>query len=211
MADKKSKKKDKYNGFTVPDKRGPAGVRACVHMYEMIKEAKPELLDREDVKKAYNDFVSCCQKYDTLESWIPSRSYKYIQNIKLNEPSTNQYYIFRGLNFRWPYMYNTWNDPVIRPKIIRDTEDIINNYIVLYDLIKRDVVPYMELKEWERTRSKTIESFNNQISRYEYTIKVYEKGIKDYNKLIEQCRTAICEAAKKAIEAQSPPEATKFD
>lgn len=209
MADKKSKKKDKYNGFTVPDKRGP--LRACVHMYEMIKEAKPELLDREDVKKAYNDFVACCQKYDTLESWIPSRSYKYTQNIKLNEPNTNQYYIFRGLNFRWPYMYNTWNDPVIRAKIIRDTEDIINHYIVLYDLIKRDVVPYMELKEWERTRSKTVESFNDQIARCEDNIKGCERSIKELHKQIEKYRETICELAKKAIEAQKPPEPTKFD
>jgi hypothetical protein len=208
MAETKTKtrvKKDKYDGFTVPTKKGAASVRACVHTYEMIKEANVELLKREDVKKAYNDFITCCRKYDgRLESWYPSKSYKYTQNIKLKEPSTNQYYLFRGLNFRWNDIYHSWNDPVKKDTIIDDTENIINSYIVLYDLIKRDVVPYVELKEWERTRTKTLEGYNSQIANHEDAIKAYEKYISD-------CRTKICDLAKRAIEASKPPEPTKFD
>ncbi len=198
----KKAKKDKYNGFTVPNKL--SRLRACCHIFEMIKEANPDLLDREDVKKAYNDFVACCDKYDTLDSWIPSKSYKYINNIKLEPPTTNEYYIFRGLNFRWPGLYNKWGDPVIKQTVINETNDIIGKYIVLYDLIKRDVVPYMEKKEWERTKDKNIERINEQIARYEDSIKTYEKSIADF-------RAHICNLAKKAIDAMKPPEPTKFD
>jgi hypothetical protein len=195
-------KKDKYNGFTVPNKT--SRLKACCHIFEMIKEANPDLLDKEDVKKAYNDFVACCEKYDTLESWIPSKSYKYKQNIKLESPSTNQYNIFRGLNFRWPYMYNNWHIPTIKKEIIENTNAIIESYTVLYDLIKRDVVPYMERKQWELTKDKDIEQINEQISRYEAHIKYLEKTI------IEN-RANICNLAKKAIDTMNPPEPTKFD
>jgi hypothetical protein len=202
-------KKDKYNGFTVPNKT--SRLRACYHIFEMIKEANPDLLDREDVRKAYNDFVSCCDKYDTLESWIPSKSYKYIQNIKLESESDNQYYIFRGLNFRWPGLYNIINNPDSKKDVINNTNDIIEKYIVLYDLIKKDVVPYMERKEWERTKDKTIEGYNNQIARYEDDIKAFEKMIKSYEKYIRDTQEKICNLAKKAIDTMNPPEPTNFD
>lgn len=201
-------KKEKFNGFTVPDKRD--AMKGCIHMYDMIKEANPELLDREDVKKAYNDFVALCKKYDTLDSWIPSKSYKYIQNIKLEPESDNQYYIFRGLNFKWTNMYNNWNNPTIRAELMDNTNDILNSYTILYDLIKRDVVPYMERKEWERTKDKNIEAYNNQIARYEDDIKAFEKTIKSYEKHITDTRAKICELAKKALNTMNPPEPTKF-
>ncbi len=202
-------KKDKYSGFTVPNKT--SRLRACCHIFEMIKEANPDLLDREDVKKAYNDFVACCDKYDTLDSWIPSKSYKYIQNIKLEPESDNQYYIFRGLNFKWTNMYNNWNIPILRQEIIDNTNTIINSYTILYDLIKRDVVPYMERKEWERTKDKTIEGYNNQIARYEDNIKEFEKTIKKYEQDIIDTRARICKLAKKALNTMNPPEPTTFD
>jgi len=202
-------KKDKYNGFNVPNKT--SHLRACYHMYDMIKEANPILLDREDVKKAYNDFVAYCDKYNNLESWIPSKSYRYIQNIKLELESDNQYYIFKGLNFRWNNIHNNWNDLAIRAEIMDNTNDIINSYTILYDLIKRDVVPYMERKEWERTKDKTIEGYNNQIARYEDDIKAFEKTIKSYEKYITDTRAKICDLAKKALKTMNPPEPTTFD
>jgi hypothetical protein len=202
-------KKEKFSGFTVPDRRDP--MKACIHMYDMIKEANPELLDREDVKKAYNNFVALCKRYDTLESWIPSKSYRYVQNIKLESDSDNQYYVFKGLNFRWPNMYNNWNNPAIRDELMDNTDTILNSYIILYDLIKREVVPYMERKEWERTKDKTIESYNNQIARYEDDIKNFENTIKTYKKYITDTRAKICELAKNALNMMNPPEPTKFD
>ena len=36
-------KVDKYNGFKVPDKKTPS-TRWAIYLYDMIKEAKPELL-----------------------------------------------------------------------------------------------------------------------------------------------------------------------
>jgi di/tripeptidase len=204
----KKVKKEKFSGFTVPGKRDHT--KACIHMYEMIKEANPELLDREDVKKAYNDFVALCKTYDNLESWIPYKSYKYIQNIKLESESSNEYHLFKGLNFRWLHMYNNWNNPVLRKEFIDNTNIILNSYTILYELIKRDVVPYMERKEWERTKDKNIETYNNQIARYEDDIKAFEKTIKTYEKYITDTRAKICELAKKALNTLNPPEPTKF-
>ena len=49
-------KVDKYNGFKVPDKKIPS-TRWANHVYDIIKEARLELLQREDVRTAYNNLI----------------------------------------------------------------------------------------------------------------------------------------------------------
>ena len=74
-------KVDKYNGFKVPDKKIKT-TRWAIHVYNMIKEARLDLLQREDVRTAYNNLIDCLRKYDgLLESYIPSKYSKYNSGI----------------------------------------------------------------------------------------------------------------------------------
>ena len=86
----KKEKVDKYNGFKVPARTGPSSTRCVNHIYDMIKEAAPTLLERDDVRTAFNNFVECLRKYDTeIESWVPPKYNRYSIGIKIDE--TNKY------------------------------------------------------------------------------------------------------------------------
>ena len=80
----KKEKVDKYNGFKVPARTGPSSTRCVNHIYDMIKEAAPTLLERDDVRTAFNNFVECLRKYDTeIESWVPPKYNRYSIGIKI--------------------------------------------------------------------------------------------------------------------------------
>jgi hypothetical protein len=207
----KAPKPDKYNGFKVPSKGNRHKATPWARfIYDMIQEAKPDLLAREDVKVAYNNLVECLSKYETddtqgegdygLRSWIPSKHSKYRMGIKPEEYGSS-----RGLPFS--YNNNYYKDVLnvaIRERTTNIYTDIHNTYKVLYDLIKRDVVPYMEIKEWENTSKKTVQNYHSYMERLENEIKHYEKCIQNHHKLIG-------EYAKKCVDLQTPPKTTKFD
>lgn len=201
-------KVDKYNGFKVPPKsRG--STKWAFYIYDMIKEAKPELLENIAVRDAYNNLIVCLIKYeDKLETWIPSRYQKYSTGIKLKNDSYTQ---LNGIPGRWKYSWTEQNDPIIKPKMKADSEDIITNYTILYDLIKRDVVPYMEIKEHEIKSKKDIEQYHRYMENIERDIKTFENHIKTYEKHIENSRKSLAEYATKCVALQNPPKLTKFD
>ena len=160
------KKKDKFNGFKVPK----TNTTKCVtHIYGMIKEANPTLLERDDVKKAFNDFVDCLSKYeDKLVSSIPRKGYKYNNGIKIinnNENNCIQNIKFLSLEFTHCMEYET-------KKV--ECMNIINVYIPLYELIKHDVIPYMEMKHWEINSKNEVEYYHNRIEKQEELITFYE-------------------------------------
>ena len=199
----KKVKVDKYKGFKVPAKTGPKSTKCVTHIYDMIKEAAPALLDRDDVRTAFNNFVDCLRKYDdTLESWAPVKYNKYNTGIKINEKDTYSY--LKGLSCRFKYEYDTWKNTELKKQLVDDSNDIVNTYRPLYDLIKRDVVPYMETKHWENKSKKDIEYYHNQMEKLETAIKGYENSI-------AHTRKTICEYAQKCLALQTPPSLTKFD
>lgn len=55
--------------------------------------------------------------------------------------------------------------------------DITKNYIPLYELIKREVIPYMDRKEWEREKKRVIPYLNKKIETYSNRIRVLENEI----------------------------------
>ena len=89
-------------------------------------------------------------------------------------------------------------------EIKEKSNDIIKTYNILYDLIKRDVVPYMELKQHEISSKKDIEYYHRCMEKLENDIKVYERSIESHRK-------SISEYATKCIALQNPPNYTKFD
>jgi len=191
-----SKRKDKYDGFKVPPKKGPAATKCATYIYQMIKEANPKLLN-EDVKKAFNNFVECLLKYDNLYSWTGR---KYRDGIKIVENNEMTCVInLKSINCRFSYDHEYSME--LKKKLIMESCDVINHYIPLYDLIKRDVVPFMEIKQWEITSKIEIERYHKAIEREEKTITYFEKAI-------ETARRTMCEYAEKAVALQSPPETT---
>ena len=115
-------KVDKYNGFKVPAK-SRTSTKWAIHIYDMIKEAKPTLLENEPVKDAYNKLIECLIKYEgTIESWIPTKYHKYAVGIK---PRNNSYGVdMQCLPVRWTYSWQQQNDPIIRQEIKEKSQDI---------------------------------------------------------------------------------------
>jgi hypothetical protein len=197
-------KVDKYNGFKVPT-RTRKSTKWAIYLYDMIKEAKPELLSVDLVKDAYNNLVDCLIKYETtLETWPPSKYYKYSKDgngIVLKKESYSE---LMGIPARWQYTWEQQRDPIIKEQIKKDSKDVTDTYTVLYELIKRDIVPYMELKNHEIKSKKDIEYYHNLMEKLERDIKMYEQSIIN-------TRKTLCEYAQKALKLQEPPVLTKFD
>ena len=199
----KKVKVDKYNGFKVPPKTGPKSTRCVNHIYDMIKEAAPTLLERDDVRTAFNNFVDCLRKYDdTFESWVPPKYNKYMSGIKIIE--NDKYSLLKGLTGRFKTEYGSWEDVYLKKKYLDYSNIILDAYRPLYDLIKRDVVPYMDIKHWELKSKKDIDIYHKYMEKLEIAIKSYEQSI-------NQTRKTICEYAQKCLALQTPPDVTKFD
>jgi hypothetical protein len=197
-------KVDKYNGFKIQPRTRKV-TKWTLYLYEMIKEVKPELLSVDLVKDAFNNLVDCLIKYeDNLETWTPSKYSKYSKTGNGIVLKVDSYTMLNGIPGRWNYTWQQQNDPIIRVEIKQKSNDIIDTYTVLYELIKRDIVPYMETKQWEISTKKDIEYYHNQMEKLERDIKTYEKSIIN-------TRKTLCEYAEKALKLQQPPVLTKFD
>lgn len=195
------KSKDKYNGFVVPPSTR-ATSRYARHIYDLMKEGTPELLEREDVKKAYNDFVACLDSYTgRIESWGTTKYYRYTSGIK---PDSNGYSVFGSQPIRFVNEYNAWNNPDLKKQMQDDSVVIKAKYAALYELIKRDLVHYMERKNHEITSRKTLEYYHKSID-------AREKNIKTYEAQIETARKAVCEFAQKSLDIANGPKLTVFD
>jgi hypothetical protein len=195
------KSKDKYNGFAVPPTTR-ATSRWARHIYEMMKEGTPALLEREDVKKAYNDLVECLDSYaGRLESWKTPKYARYSSGIK---PDANSYSVFGSLPIRFLNEYESWNKPDLKKQIQEDSAAIKAKYAPLYELIKRDLVHYMERKNHEINSKKTLEDYHRRIEKM-------EKDIASWEANIEWARKTICELAQKSLNIAAGPKLTVFD
>lgn len=225
---KKRVKKDKFNNFTIPPRNTTTYSKTVKHIYDMIHEAAPQLLERADVRDAFNTFVEFLKKYNNiLTSWSNGQHYKYASGVKITDDSLN------CLNCRIYYGPDTWTADFIKDteakwlsfihdkqsniqpnhllvsnvptkKGIMDSSDIINAYKPLYDLIKRDVVPYMEIKDWEIKSKKKIEY-------YHYLIERDEQNIKNLQKTIEKIRKNMSDNAESVLQLRIRPQVTVFD
>jgi len=194
----KKVKVDKYNGFKVMTRM--QSTRSIPHIYEMMKAANPTLLEREDVKKAFNDFVEFLIKYDdSFQSTKPTKHNKYTTGVKLN---IGKDYLAE-LNFRFIYPQNIMWSPELTNKFDEYSNEFLTYYTPLYELIKRDVIPYMEIKDWEIKSKNMIEYFHRLIEREETYIKQYET-------YIHTARSRMGEYAEKALAYHNPPKTTTF-
>jgi hypothetical protein len=202
--------KNRCNGFNVPNTIEQSFMRFFNYLYSMIKEAAPALLERDDVRKAYNQIVECCLKYQgDIGSYIPHKRIKYhntfilmpydypkmsrsddsndmisdVEEDNSDNTEVNDNFvvdeddsIIDGTSIPLIYLFdfNTTKD-VIKAMEIR--LDITKNYIPLYELIKRDVIPYMDRKEWEREKKYVLPRLNKKILSYNNRIKNLENDL----------------------------------
>jgi hypothetical protein len=203
----------KNHGFNVPKKDCHYCVKGCIYIYKMIEEANKELLERLDVREAYNNFVECCLKYgDNLHSHIPSKYATYHHKLRPFlgcDESTQTYCLPFG--FRYPKSSNSVINEENKKKEEDGTKNILEKYTVLYDLIKRDLIPYMEQKSWEVTCKEETTNCNSQIQVFNTRIKECEDVISRYQETISKYQGYIAELAQRAIDAQKPPVLTSFD
>jgi hypothetical protein len=203
-----TKKPDKYNGFKVPLKSNRS-LRWCNHIYTLIKETR--LDQRDDVRTAFNNLVDCINKYGrSYTSLRTSPHMKYYAHIRIN-PS-NHLFLTHVIH----YNDETWDtepgwlniqgykthDAIL--KIQACHTDIITTYGVLYELIKRDVIPYMEMKTYEQTIERKSKYYRSKMKMLENTIKSAENKI-------ERTRERMVEYVRQYEELQNPPKLTVFD
>jgi hypothetical protein len=207
--DKKSKTKtikpkvDKYNGFKMP--KGIPSIKWTKAIYTIIEEAKPELLKNEEVKKAFNNLVECLIKHDNIfiVSPINSKSkYNCEKYIKLSKD-------WKG-RIALPGYFESRTDGGKRIEYNEERKEIADTYNILYELIKRDIVNYMEIKFHEQNKIKDTEYYNKIIELYHNNIKGYKLKITDLEINIRNIEEKIAEYANKALKG-SIPTLTTFD
>jgi hypothetical protein len=169
----------------------------------MIKEARLELLQRDDVRTAYNNLVECLRKYDGfLESFIPTKYQKYNSGIDIMKTGV----MFNYNTFRW-ISENDYANPQRKTLLEKKAEFIIEFkqiYTPLFDLIKRDVINYMELKKHEIDNKYIIERNHYIMGKIERTIKAFESRI-------AECYKELGKLSEEVIKCKQPPPLTVFE
>lgn len=199
-----TKKKEKNNGFNVPVKsRAPTSTKWAIYIFEIIKEAAPQLLEREDVKTAYNSFVECLSLHSpSFRTTMPFKSNKYnVYNLIIDKVEKLPLYL--------DYNYTNYN--VSREERIKEKDAIFNSYIPLYELIKRDVIPYMQQREHEQQKVSMTKLYRRRMERNEERIKRLEASVRALQKQIEKEQKRVAEYATAIIKLDIPPEPVTFD
>jgi len=170
-------------------------------IYSMMKQANKTLISNEAVITAFNKLYDCLLKYDGIietKANVPHYS-KYQNVIKLDDKA---YCNTRGI----PGAVVQLDLPNERRNAILD--DICATYQPLYDLIKRDVIPYLEMKTWEFNKKIDGKRYRRLIDHIETQIKQIQ--IRTERQLMRRQDT-IGRYAKYLVELQTPPVLTKFD
>ena len=175
----------------VPSKKAGTTTRYwAIHIHSIMKEANPELLTREDVIDAYNQFVLDIDKYDTIGySHMPVVHKRYAHGIKLEGNSPSCMTIF----------HNIRQNGRIRKEI---EDEMCAYYRPLYELIKRDVVPYAEKKDYEiqvkESRKQSIKNIQRikdlelrYTQQYHSAVKCYEENIRYINTAMSKVATDL--------------------
>jgi len=159
------------------------------HVYDIIKETNPNLIKQENIIEAYNAFVEITHKNkDALKliTYKPDFRTKYNKGIVIGFTKDGQ---ITGINYYPTYPINKKDCPHFK--------EIIDTYYVLFELIKTEVVPYMERKHAEYMHKVNINDYTKQLkrqeqallnlsSRFDANIQYYERSIHSLSIQYEQ-------------------------
>ena len=167
----------------IPAKRAPImSTRWARHVYEMMVEANVTITD--EIIHAYNKLVKCLKKYPQLSTSTPMKSERYKVGIELK--LVEHYIDGIFLHFEHTTPYDT-------RKII--SEEIMQTYLPLYELIKDIVVPFMRNKFQYTNAVRLLERNKTQmISLHDYAeelIKKHEQTLASTYRNIEDKRREI--------------------
>ena len=167
----------------IPTKRSPImSTRWARHVYEMMVEANVTITD--EIIHAYNKLVKCLKKYPQLSTSTPMKSERYKVGIELK--LVEHYIDGIFLHFEHTTPYDT-------RKII--SEEIMQTYLPLYELIKDIVVPFMRNKFQYTNAVRLLEKNKTQmISLHDYAeelIKKHEQTLTVTYRNIEEKRREI--------------------
>jgi hypothetical protein len=160
------------------------------HIYNMIKEANPALLQRDDIRDAYNHLVNCLiLQRDSVISYSPLSYAKYRQGIQFD--SLQSFSNSRTVNMLpGQYAYSAEQYRTI-------VADIYAAYEPLYQLIKDEVVPYMARivteKENKSKKDNYTHSLNRLLEQQMKTIRQYQSTMADMQQHIDRYTALLAE------------------
>lgn len=161
------------------------------HIYTMIKEANPALLQRDEIRDAYNNLVNCLIAHrDSLMSYSPYPGSKYHQGINYD---TLQAFSSSRIMSILPE-----SQLKLTPERFKSmVATIYATYEPLYQLIKDDVVPYMTRIVTERENKSKKDSYTRNLNRlleqqmktirqYQTTMAFMQKEIDRFTTLLDE-------------------------
>lgn len=166
--------------------------------YDIMKECNPEMLDNEEIIKAYNKLVDVCHKYyDGLSPSyrISRKRFKYSRELlSYTVPSQwNKWGGFpAGFSSEVTYYYQTTKSDT---NFDVQRQEILDAYKPFYDLIHKDIHKFMQKKEKERITLAGIKDCKARIAKIERTIarvtSRYTKNLTYYKNKLEELEKSL--------------------
>jgi hypothetical protein len=163
------------------------------HIYTMIKEANPALLQRDDIRDAYNHLVNfLILQRDSVITYPPAAHAKYRAGIQYD--TLQSFSNSRTINLLpGQYAYGAEQFRAI-------VSTIYDAYLPLYQLIKDEVVPYMarivKEKEYKDKKSGYTQSLNRLLEQQMKTIKQYQSTMSYMQKQIDEYTALLANLEK---------------
>lgn len=166
------------NGFECP-KISTSTTDWLVWCYKLIAEGAPKLLNRDDVKEAYNALVKVCSKYSNIIKFLYNRAEnKYSENmLKWSLTKTSWYYGenkgevpdkwcgFQAYFVQEYSIYYASTPKYNKEEYDRIAAEIVAYYKTLYDLISPELTEFMKRRDIEQKKKYKIMRLNADINR----------------------------------------------
>ena len=121
------------------------------YIYKLIKGANKDFLKNQEISITYNNFVKCLDTNSyRFQTWVPLVKYKYGFTLHDNIES------FCGIPGR--FMINSSSTD-----IETCIHEIVNSYMPLYNLVKDEVIQYINSKYLDSCKKKEIKAIKNNI------------------------------------------------
>ena len=147
-------------------------------IYEMMAEYTPHLLEREDVRNAFNNYQYVYADLLTKRDIYTSKC--YIINDKLNLIEPSERYIPAG-----------YINACTTPNRQRVATEFTNAYKPLYDLISAELLPHQTVRSEKYKQKKIASRKRYLIGVAQRRIEKYKKSIADAEKMIEYLKAEL--------------------
>jgi hypothetical protein len=183
-------------GFNVPRYKGKVS-RLFNYYYDTLATADPKLLEKEEVKTAYNNLVGACSKYIKHMSLYASYNR---DDMRYSQPSTyhkwGDFPVFFDVEGRWGFYTPGYG---AKPSFDCDAAraEIVPAYKALYDLIAPTINAYRMKVRVKKYAARSIVRCTRLIEKAERArARVsarYDWQIAEYRKEVEKARKTLAE------------------